>query len=53
MTVNLAQKYSGKLDQLFAKGSYTDAAVNQNYEFDGVKRKFERPCIEICTLNPL
>ena len=37
MSVNLAQKYSGKLDQLFAKGSYTDAAVNQNYEFDGVR----------------
>lgn len=37
MSVNLAQKYSGKLDQLFAKGSYTDAAVNQNYDFDGVR----------------
>lgn len=37
MTVNLASKYSGKLDQLFAKGSYTDRAVNQNYDFDGVK----------------
>ena len=37
MSVNLASKYSGKLDQLFAKGSYTDAAVNQNYDFDGVR----------------
>ena len=37
MTVNLASKYSGKLDQLFAKGSYTDVAVNQNYDFDGVR----------------
>lgn len=37
MTVNLATKYSSKLDQLFAKGSYTDRAVNQNYDFDGVK----------------
>lgn len=37
MTVNLASKYSGKLDQLFAKGSYTDVAVNKNYDFDGVR----------------
>ena len=37
MAVNLAQKYSSKLDQLFAKGSYTDVAVNQNYDFDGVR----------------
>ena len=37
MSVNLASKYSSKLDQLFAKGSYTDAAVNQNYDFDGVR----------------
>lgn len=37
MSVNLAEKYSGKLDQLFAAGSYTDRAVNQNYDFDGVK----------------
>lgn len=37
MTVNLASKYSSKLDQLFAKGSYTEAAVNKNYDFDGVR----------------
>lgn len=37
MSVNLASKYASKLDQLFAKGSYTDAAVNQNYDFDGVR----------------
>ena len=37
MSVNLASKYSSKLDQLFAKGSYTDVAVNQNYDFDGVR----------------
>jgi hypothetical protein len=35
--INLASKYASKLDQLFAKGSYTDRAVNQNYDFDGVK----------------
>lgn len=40
MSVNLASKYASTLDQLFAKGSYTDRAVNQNYDFDGVKRKF-------------
>lgn len=37
MAVNLATKYSGKLDQLFSAGSYTDRAVNKNYDFDGVK----------------
>lgn len=37
MSINLASKYSSKLDQLFAKGSYTDQAVNQKYEFDGVR----------------
>lgn len=37
MSVNLAAKYASKLDQLFAKGSYTDQAVNKNYDFDGVR----------------
>lgn len=36
-SINLASKYSSKLDQLFAKGSYTDQAVNQKYDFDGVR----------------
>ena len=36
-SINLASKYSSKLDQLFAKGSYTDQAVNQKYVFDGVR----------------
>lgn len=37
MAVNLAQKYSDKLDQAFSHGSYTDDFVNKNYDFDGVK----------------
>lgn len=37
MAVNLAQKYSDKLDQVFSHGSYTDDFVNKNYDFDGVK----------------
>lgn len=37
MAVNLAQKYSDKLDQVFSHGSYTDDFVNKNYNFDGVK----------------
>lgn len=37
MAVNLAQKYSDKLDQAFSHGSYTDDFVNKNYVFDGVK----------------
>lgn len=40
LSINLASKYASKLDQHFAKGSYTDRAVNQDYDFDGVKRKF-------------
>jgi len=37
MAVNLAQKYSDKLDQAFSHGSYTDDFVNKDYSFDGVK----------------
>lgn len=37
LSINLAQKYSSKLDQHFAKGSYTENAVNTNYDFDGVR----------------
>lgn len=40
LSINLASKYASKLDKHFAKGSYTDRAVNQDYDFDGVKRKF-------------
>lgn len=35
--VNLATKYSGKLDQLFTAGSYTDKYVNKKYDFTGAK----------------
>jgi len=37
MAVNLADKYSSQLDQVFTAGSYTDAYVNRKYNFDGVK----------------
>lgn len=37
MGVNLAQKYSGKMDLVFSRGSYTENFVNKDYEFDGVK----------------
>ena len=37
MAVNLAQKYSEKLDQAFSHGSYTDDFVNKDYDFDGVR----------------
>lgn len=33
--VNLATKYSSKLDQLFTAGSYTDRYVNKKYDFTG------------------
>lgn len=37
MAVNLAQKYSSVLDQVFTAGSYTDRYVNNEYKFDGVQ----------------
>lgn len=37
MGANLAVKYSGKLDQLFTAGSYTDRYVNKKYDFTGAK----------------
>ena len=37
MAVNIADKYSSKLDQAFTADSYTDRWVNKKYDFDGVK----------------
>lgn len=37
MTVNLAVKYSDKIDERFALTSVTAAAVNNNYDFSGAK----------------
>lgn len=37
MAQNLAEKYSSKLDQVFTAESYTDNAVDQDYDFDGVQ----------------
>lgn len=36
MAVNYAEKYSGVIDEKFQTESYTDIALNDNYEFDGV-----------------
>ena len=37
MALNLAQKYSSVLDQVFTAASYTDKYVNKKYDFDGVQ----------------
>lgn len=37
MAVNLAEKYSSKVDERFALSSLTEAAVNQDYDWAGVK----------------
>lgn len=34
--INLASKYSSKLDLVIKNGSYTDNDVNKDYDFDGV-----------------
>lgn len=36
MTVNLAQKYSSKVDERFKLGSLTDAIINNDYDWTGV-----------------
>lgn len=37
MAVNLAEKYSAQLDQIWTHGSYTDNWINKKYDFDGVR----------------
>lgn len=37
MAVNLASKYSAKVDERFALASLTEAAVNKDYDFVGVR----------------
>ncbi|WP_308636113.1 phage major capsid protein [Paenibacillus silvisoli] len=37
MAMNLAAKYSAKVDEKFTKESFTEAAVNKDYEWTGVK----------------
>jgi N4-gp56 family major capsid protein len=37
MTVNLASKYSSKVDERFKLKSLTEAATHQDYDWDGVK----------------
>lgn len=36
MAINLASKYSGKVDEVFKKTSLTQRATNQDYEWQGV-----------------
>lgn len=37
MAVNLATKFSGKVDERFRLSALTEAAVHQDYDFEGVK----------------
>lgn len=37
MAINLASKYSTKVDERFKLASFTDVAVNKNYDWSGVK----------------
>lgn len=43
MAVNLAQKYASQLDQIWTHASYTDNWINKKYDFDGVKKRHQRP----------
>jgi N4-gp56 family major capsid protein len=36
MAVNLASKYSSKVDERFKLSSFTESVINQNYDWDGV-----------------
>ena len=46
MAVNLLSKFGKALDQSFSKGSYTEKAVNNNYDFTGAKT------IDVLTIEP-
>lgn len=37
MVMNYAEKYAGVVDERFTKGSFTDALVNQNFDWIGVQ----------------
>lgn len=37
MAINYAEKYSTQIDERFKMGSVTTAAINQNYDFVGIK----------------
>ena len=38
MSINYAEKYADIIDERFAAKSYTDTAVNKDYDFDGVNK---------------
>lgn len=48
-TFNYASKYSAKVDELFAKKAYSEIAVNNEYDWDGVKtvNVFSYPTVEL------
>lgn len=48
-SINLATKYSSKLDQLFTAGSYTDRYINKKYDFTGAKTV---EVYTVTTVNP-
>ena len=37
MALNYAEKYSAQIDERFKQGSITAPAINNNYDFVGVK----------------
>lgn len=37
MAVNLAEKYSGKVDEVMMNGALSEASINKDYEFTGAK----------------
>lgn len=49
MAINLAEKYSDKIDERFVLASVTAAAVNNNYDFSGTKtvKVYSIPTIEM------
>lgn len=38
MTVNYAEKYAAVIDEKFSEESRTDAAINKDYDFEGVNK---------------
>lgn len=38
MAINYAEKYSSVIDERFGAGSYTNIAINNNYDFTGVNK---------------
>ena len=41
MAVNYAEKFSQTIDEQLSKDSLTDKAVNKDYDFDGVNKRYK------------